>query len=53
LVEHEFVSPRQIYTVSFYRERSGARSAIYRMNIDKHSGNVEDFIDMRTVIAIR
>lgn len=48
LVEHEFVPPRPIFTVSFYRERSGARSAIYRMNIDKRSGKVEDFIDMRT-----
>jgi hypothetical protein len=53
LVEHEFVPPRPIFTVSFYRERSRARSAIYRMNVDKHSGKVEDFIDMRTVVAIR
>lgn len=53
LVEHEFVAPRPIFTVSFYRVRSGARAVIYRMNIDEHSGNVEDFIDMRTVTAIR
>lgn len=53
LVEHEFVPPRPIFTVSFYRERLGVRSAIYRMNIDKQSGSVEDFIDMRTVVAIR
>jgi hypothetical protein len=41
LVEHEFIPPRQIFTVSFYRERLGARSAIYRVNIDKQLAKVK------------
>lgn len=52
-INYEFVRPRPIFAVTVFLARKGKRKWLYKMNIDKETGGVSDFLDAQTVEPLR
>ncbi len=52
-VDYEFQPARAIFAVTFYAVINGKRKDLYEVNIDKQSGKVEDFLDVRRAVRIQ
>ena len=51
-VDNEFKPSRAIFAVSFYVVTKNKRKGLYEVNINKRSGKVEDFLDVRKAVPI-
>ena len=52
-VDYEFRPSRAIFAVTFYVVVKGKRKDLYEVNIDKQSGKIEDFLDVRKAVPIQ
>jgi len=52
-VDYEFRRSRAIFAVTIYAVSDGKRKNLYEVNIDKQTGKIEDFLDVRKAVPNR
>ncbi len=51
-VDHEFGAHGQFSLLRIYVLANGKRKNLYEVNVDKQSGKIEDFLDIRRAVPI-